>query len=70
MLVAHSICFAHCPLCSDGVQVVDLSWNANDKWVIATVADDNTLQVWQVADAILQEEDEEAAKDADPEDLE
>jgi len=51
-------------------KVVDLSWNPNDKWVLATVADDNTLQVWQVADTILQEEEEDADKEADPEDLE
>ena len=51
-------------------KVVDLAWNPNEPWVVASVADDNTLQVWQIADSILQEEDEEAAKEADPEDLE
>lgn len=53
-------------------RVVELSWNPQkeDKWVMASVADDNTVQVWQIADAILQEEDEETGQDADPEDLE
>jgi histone-binding protein RBBP4 len=28
----------------------DLSWNGNDRGLIATVADDNSLQVWQMAE--------------------
>jgi len=51
-------------------KLVDLSWNMNEPWVMASVADDNTLQVWQVADSIIAEEEEEGAKEPDPADLE
>jgi histone-binding protein RBBP4 len=33
-------------------QPSDFSWNGNDDFVIASVAEDNILQVWQVADCI------------------
>ena len=29
-------------------RVSDCSWNANDQWVIASVEEDNSLQVWQL----------------------
>lgn len=51
-------------------KIVDFSWNAQDEWVAASVADDNTLQIWQVADSILQEEGSEEEKEPAPEDLE
>jgi len=28
-------------------KISDFSWNANDDWVIASVAEDNILQIWQ-----------------------
>lgn len=34
-------------------KINDISWNPNDEWTIASVADDNVLQIWQPADAIL-----------------
>lgn len=37
-------------------RVVDLSWNPCEDWVIASVADDNILQVWQMADHIYNNE--------------
>ena len=53
-------------------KIVDFNWNQHEQWLIASVADDNTLQVWQVAESILEEEAEEeaAAKEPAPEDLE
>lgn len=51
-------------------KIVDIAWNPSDPWVIASVADDNTLQVWQIADSILQEEEDEAAKAPDADELE
>ena len=52
-------------------KIVDIAWNQNEQWLMASVADDNTLQVWQVADSILQEEeDEQAGKEPEADDLE
>ena len=33
-------------------RVTEFSWNPNDPWVLASVADDNILQVWQMAEPI------------------
>ncbi|PON84187.1 hypothetical protein TorRG33x02_199410, partial [Trema orientale] len=33
-------------------KISDFSWNKYEPWVISSVADDNTLQVWQLADSI------------------
>jgi len=40
-------------------KVADFAWNANDPWVLASVAEDNILQVWQMAENIYAEEEEE-----------
>lgn len=40
-------------------KVSDFAWNPNDDWVVASVAEDNILQIWQMADNIY--EDESAA---------
>lgn len=42
-------------------KVSDFSWNANDPWVIASVAEDNILQVWQPAEAVYADGYGEAA---------
>lgn len=34
-------------------RVSDFSWNLNDPWVLCSAAEDNLLQVWKVADAIV-----------------
>lgn len=31
-------------------KVSELSWNLNDDWVLSSVAEDNILQVWQMAE--------------------
>jgi histone-binding protein RBBP4 len=36
-------------------KVSDLSWNPHDDWVIASVAEDNILQVWQMSEHIYNE---------------
>ncbi|RLN64605.1 hypothetical protein BBJ29_006359 [Phytophthora kernoviae] len=41
-------------------KISDFSWNPNDPWVVASVAEDNVLQIWQMAENIYNEEDEEA----------
>ncbi|KAI1404506.1 WD40 repeat-like protein [Hypoxylon fuscum] len=33
--------------------LADFSWNLNDPWVVASAAEDNMLQIWKVADAIV-----------------
>lgn len=40
-------------------KIADFGWNANDSWVMASVAEDNVLQVWQMAENIYAEEGEE-----------
>mmetsp|Transcript_29966 Transcript_29966/g.41828 ORF Transcript_29966/g.41828 Transcript_29966/m.41828 type:complete len:439 (-) Transcript_29966:88-1404(-) len=39
-------------------KIADFSWNANDDWVVASVADDNVLQVWQMAENIYNDAEE------------
>lgn len=47
-------------------KVSDLSWNLDEPWVIASVAEDNILQIWQMADNIYnEEEEEEGVRDED-----
>jgi len=36
-------------------KIADFSWNPNDDWVVASVADDNVLQIWQMAQNIVQD---------------
>ena len=50
-------------------KVCDISWNLDDPWVMASVAEDNILQIWQMADNIFNEEEEEEEGPRD-EDLE
>eukprot|EP00560_Eucampia_antarctica_P004654 CAMPEP_0197836884 /NCGR_PEP_ID=MMETSP1437-20131217/30384_1 /TAXON_ID=49252 ORGANISM="Eucampia antarctica, Strain CCMP1452" /NCGR_SAMPLE_ID=MMETSP1437 /ASSEMBLY_ACC=CAM_ASM_001096 /LENGTH=477 /DNA_ID=CAMNT_0043443435 /DNA_START=16 /DNA_END=1449 /DNA_ORIENTATION=- len=39
-------------------KVSDLSWNPNDEWTVASVSEDNVLQVWNMAEEIYAGEDE------------
>lgn len=39
-------------------KISDFSWNHIEPWVISSVADDNTVQVWQMAQSIYCDEDE------------
>eukprot|EP01038_Epipyxis_sp_PR26KG_P004036 gene4036-5773_t len=50
-------------------KVSDFSWNTHDNWVVASVAEDNILQIWQMADSIFDEGDGDEDDIAD-EDLE
>lgn len=38
-------------------KVSDFSWNTNDPWVLSSVAEDNILQVWSMAEHIYEEDD-------------
>jgi histone-binding protein RBBP4 len=33
--------------------IAEFSWNKNDPWLICSAAEDNLLQVWKVANAIV-----------------
>lgn len=47
-------------------KISDFSWNPCEDWVVASVAEDNILQIWQMAENIYHDEDdipgEESAK--------
>ncbi|CAL2030739.1 hypothetical protein CAEBREN_17929 [Caenorhabditis brenneri] len=45
-------------------KISDFSWNPNEPWVVCSVSEDNILQVWQMADNIYNEAEEEIAPDA------
>jgi len=49
-------------------KVSDFSWNKNDEWTIASVSEDNVLQVWNMAEEIYAEEEDEMSGDEDEED--
>lgn len=51
-------------------KVFDFSWNANYPWCVSSVAEDNVLQVWQVAQSIYSDEDDEEGEEVRDEDLE
>ncbi|WCJ39890.1 Histone-binding protein MSI1 [Euphorbia peplus] len=47
-------------------KISDFSWNKKEAWVISSVADDNTLQVWQMDEGIYGDDDDDdmlAARD-------
>jgi histone-binding protein RBBP4 len=44
-------------------KVSDFSWNPNEPWVLSSVAEDNILQVWSMAEHIYEEEDVEGGAD-------
>ena len=50
-------------------KVSDFSWNMKDDWTIASVSEDNVLQVWNMAEEIYAAE-EEMSLEGDDEDLE
>lgn len=37
-------------------RINDFSFNFNDPWILSTVSDDNVLQVWKIAEDILESE--------------
>ena len=47
------------------MQVSDFSWNANDCWVVASVAEDNILQIWQMAENIYADDEGEEGEEGD-----
>jgi histone-binding protein RBBP4 len=49
-------------------KVSDFSWNKNDPWTVASVSEDNVLQVWNMAEEIYANEEEEG-NDNDEDDI-
>eukprot|EP00934_Nitzschia_sp_Nitz4_P001195 Nitzschia sp. Nitz4//scaffold51_size120721//78418//79910//NITZ4_003737-RA/size120721-snap-gene-0.40-mRNA-1//-1//CDS//3329553892//1195//frame0 len=43
----------------------DFSWNGNAPWTVASVSEDNILQVWQMAEEIYAGEDDDEPEDGD-----
>ena len=37
--------------------LADFTWNPNDPWLVCSAAEDNLLQIWKVADAIVHTHD-------------
>ncbi|CAE7788293.1 rbbp4, partial [Symbiodinium sp. KB8] len=54
----------------EDAEVSDFSWELNQDWVVASVAEDNILQVWQLADAIVHDGEDEDAEEPADDDLE
>jgi len=48
-------------------KISDFSWNPNegDEWMLASVAEDNILQIWQPSDSIYLEDDNDNVADSD-----
>eukprot|EP01132_Coremiostelium_polycephalum_P003268 gene3268-4092_t len=40
-------------------KISDFSWNPHDRWSIASVAEDNILQIWQMAENIYNNDDDD-----------
>lgn len=38
-------------------KVSDFAWNPNEPWVIASVSEDNIMQVWQMAENIYNDQE-------------
>jgi histone-binding protein RBBP4 len=48
-------------------KVSDIAWNANDEWTIASCSEDNVLQVWNMAEEIYAEGEDQDEDDEDDE---
>lgn len=49
-------------------KVSDFSWNDHEEWTIASVAEDNVLQVWNMAEDIYAQDDNDDASSGAGED--
>jgi len=45
-------------------RISDFSWNKSDPWVICSAAEDNLIQVWRPANAIVGKEELDVPIDA------
>lgn len=49
-------------------KVSDFSWNGKDEWTVASVSEDNVLQVWSMAEEIYAGDQEEEMSSGEGED--
>eukprot|EP00808_Paulinella_micropora_P010898 g53579.t1 len=47
-------------------KIADFCWNRNDDWVMCSVADDNVLQIWQMAQNIYDDDEQDEQLAATP----
>ncbi len=40
-------------------KISDFSWNPNEPWVVCSVSEDNIMQIWQMAENIYNEDDQD-----------
>ena len=45
-------------------KVSDFSWSETEEWVMASVAEDNIVQIWQMSSEVFEDDDEGEAKAA------
>jgi histone-binding protein RBBP4 len=43
--------------------LADFSWNMNEPWVVCSAAEDNLIQIWKVADSIVNKDTEDIPMD-------
>lgn len=43
--------------------MADFSWNLNEPWVVCSAAEDNMIQIWKVAEAIVGKDIDEIPMD-------
>ncbi len=43
--------------------LADFSWNMNEPWVVCSAAEDNLIQIWRVADSIVNKDVEDIPMD-------
>lgn len=43
--------------------MADFSWNLNEPWVVCSAAEDNLIQIWKVAEAIVGKDIEDVPMD-------
>lgn len=44
-------------------RISDFSWNTNDPWVVCSAAEDNLIQIWRTANAIVGRDTEDVLVD-------
>ena len=50
-------------------KISDFSWNPNEPWVICSVSEDNIMQVWQMAENIYNDEEQEGGGSSQANDM-
>lgn len=43
--------------------LADFTWNPSDPWIVCSAAEDNLIQIWKVAEAIVHKDEEDIPLD-------